>query len=839
MGLRPMPGIISVDITSRSAYGSLREATVKYLVHTKRELEDLEILFMRPGHHVMLEWGWSMYLDTYVNDSGSTATSTNGNRLAIGNLKVKNFIEPTIDAFKEELVHFDIINKIEAFRHKFSGNYDGMVGPVRNFEFKLLENGSYECTTVIISLGDVLDSLKMSSTGLPVDSNKQTEQQRLATKFESLFLPLLTLNQLSSYNTNVTAKNILTGGFLVNTNSNYTLDPNYFINTIIGQDTYQQNLLDTTDTNSFDNIDFQIRKISFKNPPDDLIFKGVSVQGSLHYMSMGAFIVAMSSQFNLFDPRKSGNVPMINIEIPYPDYGQYGNGLCLMSQDTVSIDPGVCVVKNSNAQFVTGTQTGFVMSDMNNFREFNYLNTKNLGIIGNIYLCVEYIIKKFRSLALSSDGYVDFKQFIIEILKDCSYSLGGINQFDMFATDATVAILDIHYVEADSTKKSKYQMNILGTNSVIKDFNISSKIFASQAAMIAIAAQDRENVAGMQSSTFNYLNRGLSDRLILQKLTKEEALKAKASNQETIASQSIAYRQNLIDTTSNLQTYFKSILSGDLSQVAANKEAAQSNLNTVILKIDNDTNYKAVIPIGAELTIDGMSGLTQGEIFTINPDSLPREYVGSNLGFIITRINSTIKASTWETTISTQCCVLEQDKITPALGKINKQDILKGIADKQQQQQQQINQQNLQQVYIYNYLIKYIVDYFGAINQTSLNVINNYLPQTNIFAPGLAQAAPLYDINSFVYEYDINFENTADIFNTLKGVVTGPSLDYGKLQDPLKSKLDSELNDIRTALVNTDITNTDKSPTAILVLVYQLGNNILDLQQLFVKTRNQ
>ena len=57
-GLRPMPGIVQASVTNKSAYGSLREATVEFLAWDKHQLEELELLFMRPGYTVFLEWGW-------------------------------------------------------------------------------------------------------------------------------------------------------------------------------------------------------------------------------------------------------------------------------------------------------------------------------------------------------------------------------------------------------------------------------------------------------------------------------------------------------------------------------------------------------------------------------------------------------------------------------------------------------------------------------------------------------------------------------------------------------------------------------------------------------------
>jgi hypothetical protein len=71
-GLRPMPGITNVSVINKSAYGSLREATIQFYAWDKHQLEELEVLFMRTGYTVLLEWGWSEYINhdvpTSVND---------------------------------------------------------------------------------------------------------------------------------------------------------------------------------------------------------------------------------------------------------------------------------------------------------------------------------------------------------------------------------------------------------------------------------------------------------------------------------------------------------------------------------------------------------------------------------------------------------------------------------------------------------------------------------------------------------------------------------------------------------------------------------------------------
>ena len=49
-GIKPMPGITSIDVASKSAYGSLREIKINFQCWDIKQLEDLELLYMRPGY---------------------------------------------------------------------------------------------------------------------------------------------------------------------------------------------------------------------------------------------------------------------------------------------------------------------------------------------------------------------------------------------------------------------------------------------------------------------------------------------------------------------------------------------------------------------------------------------------------------------------------------------------------------------------------------------------------------------------------------------------------------------------------------------------------------------
>ncbi len=124
LGIRPMPGITGLDINSKTQYGSLREATVKFQCWDMSQLEDLELLYMRPGYTVLVEWGWSPYLDASGKYNPTFTDFYSDDLLKLNNNKTRT------DIFKE-LYQKSI---------KYGGNYDAMFGYVKNFEWSARED---------------------------------------------------------------------------------------------------------------------------------------------------------------------------------------------------------------------------------------------------------------------------------------------------------------------------------------------------------------------------------------------------------------------------------------------------------------------------------------------------------------------------------------------------------------------------------------------------------------------------------------------------------------------------------------------------------------------------
>jgi hypothetical protein len=158
-GFSPMPGIISADIKTLTR-GSLKKATVKLTANNKQQFDIIDLLYMRLGYTVLLEWGNSIY-------------TTNGiDKEILRNTLIEETFFKSAGSEDEGSTgghsYFTFLKDIENKRKTNFGNYDALLGKVSNFNWSFNTDGSYDIELTIISLGDVIESLK---SNLSVDRN--------------------------------------------------------------------------------------------------------------------------------------------------------------------------------------------------------------------------------------------------------------------------------------------------------------------------------------------------------------------------------------------------------------------------------------------------------------------------------------------------------------------------------------------------------------------------------------------------------------------------------------------------------------------------------------------
>jgi hypothetical protein len=150
LGYRPMPGLTSVSIDSKGTLGSLREANISFKVWNMNQLNAIEALYFRLGYSMLLEWGHTQfYNNPNINGipGGTFVTSTYG-------------IDPFVDNMRKE----EVQQKISKRSYGLSGNYDGMLGIVTNFNWSFNQEGGYDCTVKLMGLGAIMDSLRINQS---------------------------------------------------------------------------------------------------------------------------------------------------------------------------------------------------------------------------------------------------------------------------------------------------------------------------------------------------------------------------------------------------------------------------------------------------------------------------------------------------------------------------------------------------------------------------------------------------------------------------------------------------------------------------------------------------
>ena len=176
-GLRPMPGILSAEIRTETR-GSIKTATVKVQANNRQQFDIIDLLYMRLGYSVLLEWGQSSYFNdkgTYIEDNPFTL---------VGPWFRGNYPDPNKKDEKIPLTYNSILPLINDYRLASFGNYDAIFAKVVNFTWTFTNEGKYDITIKLISLGDVIESLK-ANTLLGGVQTQTTEIQTQRDNLES------------------------------------------------------------------------------------------------------------------------------------------------------------------------------------------------------------------------------------------------------------------------------------------------------------------------------------------------------------------------------------------------------------------------------------------------------------------------------------------------------------------------------------------------------------------------------------------------------------------------------------------------------------------------------
>lgn len=552
-GIQPSPGITSVDITSRNN-GSIRTATINLKAYNRFQFEIIELLYLRLGFTVLLEFGWDKYLDEDGNPQDVKGT----------------LIEDVF--FKENgTTQLQMLNEIRNIRDKYNGNYDGFFGRVKNFSWDFGNDGTYTIRLDLITLGDIIESLKIN---IP-PTEEQKSQLGGATSDDVKKYGEDSILLANRNNTKLAAYLYTTIGTDIHKNSpdyfslkaainfrdndyNYQdgrldLNYNYFIRfgeliRILEQDIiptiepsdkqlfFESNALDTT------LINYSLNLISFD--PRVCIFKyddGAVNQGNISNIYVPQYTKSLKSA--LTKPNSSKNPPDLGVAeettstptLLTPSTKQHKIVSYNSSEGRVTLENGASFQidkNNGNSLGPLPSGKSYVINDVSKLTKSN-IDGGDLVFLKlyNIYLNYGFL---FDILGKNTD-----KEGNLSIFKFLESVCDGVNRAFANVTQITPTIKDdkiVTFVERKppagiiknlskipgARSGDTVELEVFGFNRATKESNFlknikfNTKIGPKLANQISIGATAQGTTVGEDATAFSKWNSGLKDRFALK-----------------------------------------------------------------------------------------------------------------------------------------------------------------------------------------------------------------------------------------------------------------------------------------------------------------------------------
>ena len=681
-GIRPKPGITQVSVKAHQRFGTLRTATVQFKCWSVEQLEIMDVLYMRPGYTVLLEFGTS----TYVDSDG----------------KVKTDMVPlNLYDNSKKWTKNSLLTAIEDRKKVYNYQYDAIFGFVKNFSWSLNPDGSYECTTSIITFGEIIESLKStftfpsnasreqaqedaknsrnnSLTGGPTGSlldNYYSEKtvlhyalttlksgavnaaigitninrgnaQVIYSKAEYLSLPLSTKKEIA-----------LRAGKTVQGFADTLGEEGEIIATGIKLSAPDLNELLQDEITALSSTDKSIPQREFKldvlqtlvdeapsygkyilvstNITDPSHFKQPTDRDPV-YIKLDTFLTILNKL-----ALKEGTGSIVTFDIDESGYRRY------RSFDLhFSVDPKVCLIPRSSMQLLLGQVEDFKAKDPD-------LDTP---LIRSIWLNLDHILQVYDSnFSNSTNNEVPIYDLVMSIMKDVQSALGQMNAFDIDYDEAraTYRIVDRNYIHIDPTRP---KIELLGNKSIIRNVSLESKLSPKITTMIAISAQAGAESLGMEATAFSQLNKGLRDSIIPLKTDFTSKVVSVEDEEEVELVGGIPYK---------VLRYYDEVYNLNRIVVEEDPETIRQSYMEFINRISAKTGRQAsfVIPFELGFTLDGTSGMVIGSSFDINPNILPAPYKidkdKAAVAFLLTGVEHTINPASWTTSLRSQMFISE------------------------------------------------------------------------------------------------------------------------------------------------------------------------------------
>lgn len=696
-GLKAIPGISDFSVKTNNK-GSLRFATINITANNKRQFEYLETVYLRLGYTVLIEWGNSSYP---YNNEGNIEYRQNRANLS------QEFLNNSLTGQKATTYFY---TEIERLRKETQGNYDGFLGKINNFSWSFTKGGTYEITLEVITIGSVVESLKLDVTysDLILDKNGNplpSEQQK-----NSLLTSLQAISVPPPEETTVTES------------GKPVLEVNLDVFARIGS--------------FFDNLslDDPKKRIEYPAITKDINTGKVDIcratfgkNSDLYtFIRFGKILDILNKHFLLQDSEE--NPVMIELDTSEDQY-------CFSNKLAISSDPDKVIIRQRIEDPEIGEFEIFDKYEEARIEPFHTTYEEvPVGSIMNLYFSLSYLESVIESLSETSDTSLTLSiyDFVKKLLDKASSSLGGLNKFNVRIVDKEFENGEVKEVlefydevcpfeieKLRNVKENDPVFTIYGFNGneggFATDYNFNTKLSKETSTMVAVGAQANGEAVGEDATLFSKWSLGLIDRILPQKLDMNSFIRGTDKATKSYFKLVRAYKNYLllfrgtslyktatvIEEGANIE-----LATPGLTGVGGNVEIrdltieyfgygfSKCNLSAVkneksiggfnsiqkqffrkfyaleAQSKNSSTPFIGFLPASLSLTIDGLSGIRIFDKLKVDSRFLPPNY-GNTLDFIITGLDHKIVNNKWETSVDT----LSIPKSTKTL-KLNPTEIL-------------------------------------------------------------------------------------------------------------------------------------------------------------------
>ena len=684
---QPMPIIERIEINTDGENNALKEAQITVRCFTLKQLEMFELFYCRPGMNLLLEFGNNFeitqkQIDQY-KDFLKISKTPNTNAIdTINNYNGKSFNDMKMDSILVQKTNFKDYTEKDFAKYyamtqdedkeylgkiiKSKGQYDAFAGKVTNFTYSINDDSTYEVGITIsagntvslaIPIANVSSQVKVgmkNADGVTLTKEQIIEKQMQIDfglpnlKIPSDFLKTHTFNFIKD---NSTKKDQSTSELRY---MSLHLVLKYFGNYIV-------------DATSQSSKNFAIH------------FKNINNKETIICQSNKKI---MSSSEDVLYP---GLLPKIKVGKGRPKSDN------LTFDDKETID-----AKINGLEFnIPETEIEIELPDPSSKDEAKLIKVKyiangdaSLGNALNIFINYDIVLEAWQK----SSTRADFLASILGTINDNSYGLFNLITAPNTSNSGVLTIIDTNFnkidgATLDSLKNNKiYRFKVNTINSIVKAFTFEmdlGNLIAGQTVFQQSSAI--EDILNQKKKALENKDKTFSEDKAIMTTIKKNSLYTNYRNADGYISadgvEVYLIKDNLKDEEAKDNTFPDKDEDTNPKKNTTEKEPTDvevidekvikfkngtKNLAYILndagvivknMKVTPQTNEGTLSDFNVTLIIDGLSGISCGELFRI--DGVPEIY-NKGGAFQVMNVKHSVEANGWDTTIEASWRIIKE-----------------------------------------------------------------------------------------------------------------------------------------------------------------------------------